>query len=114
MAPNSWRSASTPGVSNVTTTEYYPQTDGKVERFNSMIVLRLRHYVSDHQTDWYSYLLPLTFAYNVQVDRSNKLSLFSLVLTRTPPELATFVSKRPSLASDDDAASLLYARLELI
>lgn len=39
---------------------------------------------------------------------------FSLPLTRTPTGPVTVVPKRPSLASDDDTTSSLYARLDLI
>lgn len=99
---------------NISTTEYHPETNNTVERSNSAILSRFRHYVSENQTEWDSYLLPLTYAYNSQVHRSIKVFPFSPVLARTPPRPATVVSQRPSLVPNDDVASLLYIRLELI
>lgn len=102
------------GVNNIADTEYQPQKNGQAERYNSTIVLRLRHYVSEHQTNWNTYLLSLTYAYNAQMRGSIKLSTFSLALWRILPGPTIIVSKRLSLASDKDAASPLFARLELI
>lgn len=102
---------STLGVNKITTTKYRPQNNGQAELFNSTFISRLRHYVSEYQTDWDPYLLPLTYAYDVQVYRSIKVSLFCLALMRTPPGPATVVPKRPNIATDDDMVFPLYARL---
>lgn len=101
-------------MNKITITVYYPQTSNQAERFNSTTVLRLRHYVSVHQTDWEIYLLPLTYTLNLQVRRYVNVYLFSPVVTRTPSGPATDVPKHRSLMSDDDAASVIYARLQLI
>lgn len=60
------------------------------------------------------HLLPLTYAYNFQVDRSMKVPLLSLRLTRTSPGWVTVVPKLASLVSNSDMASLMYEKLEVI
>lgn len=70
--------------------------------------------MSEHQTYRDPYLLLLTHAYNVQVQKSIKVYFFSLTLTRTPRGPATIAPRRANLATDDDMASLMYTRLELI
>lgn len=46
--------------------------------------------------------------------RSIEVSKFKLALTQTPPWPATFEPERPFAVSHDDAASLLYAKIEEI
>lgn len=52
--------------------------------FNSMVIPQLCHYAYKHQNDRDTYLLPLKYAYNVQLHRSIKMPPFRLVLTRVP------------------------------
>lgn len=78
-------------VNNTTATGYHPKTNGQVEQFNCTILSRLRHYVSEHRTDWDTYLLPLRNANNIQVRKSIEISLFNRALTRAPPEPPTVV-----------------------
>lgn len=59
---------------------YHPQTNGQEEQHNATTVLQLRHYVAGHQQDWHSYVILLTYAYNVQIDCYTTLIPFSLVL----------------------------------
>lgn len=42
---------STFDVTNITTTEYYLQTNDCAKRFNSTMILQLYHYVSEHPVD---------------------------------------------------------------
>lgn len=72
-------------MNHIATTEYQQQTNHQAKCFNSTLILRLRQYVSGHQMDWETYLLPLTYTYNVKVHRSMKISPFSLALRRAPP-----------------------------
>lgn len=98
----------------ITTTEYHPQTNSQAERSNSTISPRLRYYLSENQIDRDIHLLPLMYTYYIHVHRSFKVSQFSLVFTRIPPGSAAAIPKRHFLASEDYAASQLYARLESI
>lgn len=77
-------------------------------------MLQLLHYLSENQASWYVYLFPQTYAYNVNSHRSIEVSPFSKVPTQKHPGPATVILRRPSPASDNDTASLLYTRLELI
>lgn len=52
-------------VKNVFIIEYYPQINCQADQSNSKIVSRLRHYVSEHETAFDTYQLPLTYAYSV-------------------------------------------------
>lgn len=83
---------------NITTAEYHPQSNGQAERFYSTLISRLCHYLSENQTDWGTYLLLLTYTYNVQVHNSINESRFSLTLTKTCSGPATVVPKRISLS----------------
>lgn len=55
------------GCEKLETTAYYPQTKVKTERYTKPISTTLRGYVSEHQSDWYRYVQPLTDAYHNQV-----------------------------------------------
>lgn len=105
---------STVRVSNISTTEYRPQTNDQAEYFNPTLISRLCHHVSKHKTDLDTYLLPFTFAYNVLVYRPIKMSHLSGALTQALPALAIVVPKRTNLATGDENARPIYARLYLI
>lgn len=51
----------------MTTVEYNPQANGKVERFNMTMISKLSHYLAEHQNDWITFVFLLTYVYNVQV-----------------------------------------------
>lgn len=101
-------------VNHITATEFHPQTSGQEERSNSTLISQLHHYVPVKQTYQYKYLLPLMYSYNVQVDRSIKVSASSFALTRAPSGPATVEPKRISIASGDNLASPMYAMLKLV
>lgn len=61
---------STLGMDNITTTEYHTHTAGQVKRFSTALISRLRHYVSENETDRDTFLLQSTNAYNVHVYKS--------------------------------------------
>lgn len=95
-------------MNNVTTTEYHAQTNGHAENFNFTLISCLRHYITEHQTDCDTYLLPLGYAYNVQVHVSMEVSPFSLAHTRPRSGPFTVLPKRVCLALDDDPATPMY------
>lgn len=78
---------STLGMNNITSTKYHPQTSGHAELFNSSLILRWCHYVSEYQTDWNTYQLLLMCDYNRQVHMSIRVATFSWTLPRTPQDL---------------------------
>lgn len=96
---------STVEVNNIITTEYHQQFTGQAEQFNRTLILRFCHYVSEGQTDWHTFLLASIHFYDMHEHRSIKVSLFSLVLTRTPPEPDTIALRRPCVATGDAMAS---------
>lgn len=63
-------------------TTYHPQTNGKTKMYNKTTVTKISHLEADLQTDWDTYVKPLTYAYNTQPHRSENVSKFSLVLSR--------------------------------
>lgn len=58
--------------------------------------------------------MPLTHTYSVQVQRSMKVSAFSLALTRTVPGPATVSRGRTNPGTGDHITSPMYGRLGLI
>lgn len=50
----------------VSTTEYHPQTNGNVERFDKTLVARLRHYIDEHQSNWDTFIQTLFMATTVK------------------------------------------------
>lgn len=73
-------------IKNLTTSAYYPQTNGQVEHFNRKIVARLQNYVSEHQSNhWEKYVRALTYTYNRRIHRSMRTEPVSLVLSCQPP-----------------------------
>ena len=70
------------GLSNISTSTYHPQKNGRVERYNRTILAMIRNYVNEHQDDWDRYATALTYAYNNHVHRPTGTTPFSLVLSR--------------------------------
>lgn len=86
-------------TNNMTKTAYHPKTSEQIEGFNKTVVARLRHYFAIRKGDWDHFMQFLTYAYNMQVDRSTITTSSSLILTRHPQGIATFDNPSP-LASD--------------
>lgn len=70
------------GTKLITATEYYPQANSQVERFDKKLVARLRNYIGEHQTGWDIHVQRLACGYNTQVHRTTKTFSFRLVLRR--------------------------------
>lgn len=104
---------STLRVNNISTNEYYSYTSCETVFFNFILVPRFCHYVSDHETAWDPYLLSTTYTSNVQTDGSMNLSSISLSVTGSVLGQATVVAKHATLPLDNEAASRMYASLEL-
>lgn len=61
---------------------YIPKCNGKVERFNRMILSTIRHYICDLPHQWDSFKNALTYAYKTQAHRRTKRAPFELVLSK--------------------------------
>ena len=78
------------------TSTYHPQTNGQMERYNSTLIARLRHYVAEHQWNWDAFVQPLTYAYRTQVHRSTICTPMELVCSRRPNGPLPFPAMRTS------------------
>lgn len=87
------------GTKQMKTSANHPQTNGHTERYNRLIVARLRQYVATQQPDWDLIVQPLTYMYNREVHRSTKTTLYSLVFTWHDPG-PTIVNNPSALAAD--------------
>lgn len=75
-------------VWNIFTTTYHPQTNGQIERYNTIILTALWNFIADHPLDWYLYTRALTCAYNLKLHTSTAIAPFYLVLPNPPGQLA--------------------------
>lgn len=97
-----------------------PRTNEQAERYNKIILARLRHFVSGHQRDWDFHVHPLKSAYNTQVHQSTGVSWLGLVLSRHLPWAATFdlasifSSDLSGNVSFDTLHNRLFSRLALV
>lgn len=88
------------GITHLTTTIYYLQTNSQPELFNKTLVERLYHYLAEHQNEWHEYFQPLTYAYNVQVHRRPGTTPLDLELSRRLP--GSQEEKSPIAILDDE------------
>ncbi|TXG71332.1 hypothetical protein EZV62_006267 [Acer yangbiense] len=65
-------------------TSFHPQSDGQTERFNGLLELYLRHYVSTHQRDWAKLLDVAQFSFNLQRSEATGNSPFEIVMGQQP------------------------------
>lgn len=63
-------------------------------------ISRLRNSGAEHQMEKHTVLSPLTYAYNVEVDRIANLPPSSLAITHLPPALAVIAHKMPHSVSE--------------
>lgn len=73
-----------PGIDNLFTTTYYPQTNSQVEWSSSAILAGLSDYVERQPKDWDLYKDILTYGYNTQIYRITVCTPFGLVLSDPP------------------------------
>lgn len=87
----------------MTRNAYHARTSGQPERYNKTIIDRLRHYVSEHWSDWDAYDGPLSYGYNARVHRSACAVPFSQTFSPEPPYAADIVP--PTKADNADRNS---------
>lgn len=61
-----------------------PQVNGQVERYNTILVQMLSHYVQEKPTKWLDYLSSVTFAYNNTVHDTTRFKPSYLFLGYEP------------------------------
>ena len=88
-----------------TTTPYYPQGNGQVERVNRTIVEGLRSFVNSRKDDWQKYIHLFEFAYNNTVHAATKNTPFFLNYGRHPTTIASLLNPQapPDLYSENAA-----------
>jgi hypothetical protein len=87
-------------------TAFYPQSDGKTERYNAVIEEVLRCYVNARQDDWIDWLPHVEFAINSSTSQTTGLTPFFINYGFEPA--APWVIFNPS-PQDNDPASSAYA-----
>ena len=69
-------------INRLRTTPYHPQTDGMVERANSVILEMLHHIVAEHKEDWHEHLDAVAFSLRTSVDLDIGLTPFFMLYGR--------------------------------
>jgi hypothetical protein len=69
-------------INRLRTTPYHPQTDGMVERANSVVLEMLHHIVAEHKEDWLEHLDAVAFALRTSVDLDIGLTPFFMLYGR--------------------------------
>jgi len=76
------------GITNLYSTTYHPQTQGKVERYNRTIVAQLEAYVEDHQDTWDELVSVRTLAHNSRPQQSTGVAPLEFVVPERVRTLA--------------------------
>lgn len=103
-------------------TAFHPETDGQVERTNATLEDYLRHFVSDRQDDWVSWLPLAEFLYNNSPSASTKHSPFfacygfhpcfnALTSSSTVPQADVWLKNLHSI-QEDLVSTLEFAKLQ--
>jgi hypothetical protein len=91
-------------IHKLQTTAYHPQTNGKVERFNSTLVAMLAMYVSSNQKDWDTLIPFCVFAYNTSRHERSQSSPYYLMFGRNatlPVDAMVRTDSVPYLTAND-------------
>ena len=72
------------GVLHSRTTQYHPEGNGQVERFNRTLLGMLKTLPKDYKREWHKHVNKMTHAYNCTRNESTNYSPFSLIFGRSP------------------------------
>lgn len=90
-------------VKIVASTEYHPQANEQLDYFNTTMVSRLRHSVTEPKKDWDPFLFLLTCVYSAHVHRTRSLFPFSLAISRKLPGPTAIARLMPPNVSEFDS-----------
>lgn len=65
--------------------------------------IKLRHYVAEHEKDTDTFVLCLTYPPHLKVHRTTNIPLFSVEITRLPPEPTAILRPMPPNVSEIDS-----------
>ena len=94
-------------IQKVSTSSYYPKTDGLVERFNSNFCQSLSMYISKNQKDWDKFMPLILSAHRTSVLDAIRDSPFHVLYEREP-RLSIDVKYLPPAAHDLSTLVLDY------
>lgn len=101
-------------VKKINTSEYHPQTDGLVEKFNSTVVNMISKCCETKKRDWDENLLYLLFAYRTMAQESTRESPFYLLYgrdSRIPTETGLSVPAPAYQIDTEDFRTELTSKL---
>lgn len=101
-------------VINIPSIEYRLQAKRHAEDYNATLITGPPDYLPEHQTDFETHLLPVTYYYSIYCYRTIKESTLSLAPARSLPKMATLVRIRADLVTENDMDSPMCYLLELI
>ena len=69
-------------ITKSTSTSYYPQTQGLVERLNKTIIEILKRYISEAHDTWDESVDMATYAYNTSIQRTTGMTPYEVMFGR--------------------------------
>jgi len=101
-------------INNIQSTAFHPESQGSIEQSRRVLAEYLRHYVSEDQANWDSWVPFATYVYDTTEHSATGLTPFELLFGR-PSTLPSALKKPPELQYNyDDYASELKGRLQTV
>ena len=99
-------------IKKIQSTAFHPESQGSIEWSHCVLAEYLRHYVSEDQTDWNSWVTFVTYVHNTMQHSATGYALFEL-LFGCPSTLPSALKKLPEpWYNYDDYALELKGRLQ--
>jgi len=101
-------------IKKIQSTAFHPESQGGIERSHRVLAEYRRHYVSEDQTNWDSWVPFATYVYNTTQHSATSFSPFELLFGR-PSTLPSALKKPPEPRYNyDDYGSELKGRLQTV
>jgi len=101
-------------IKKIQSTAFRPESQGSTERSHRVLAEYLRHYMSDDQTNWDSWVPFATYVYNTTEHSATGFTPFEL-LYGSPSTLPSALKRPPELQYNYvDYASELKGRLQTV